>query len=212
MIKSKLATFRKAARLTQQQLADQIGAHWTTISRLETGKLDLDLNWAERIAPALGVATWDLTKGPPPPENVFVQGGFGRGGLSIKSYENNGKNQLVLPPLFSNSWNLIEDDSFFPMFSKGDLIHLSIVTVEQAESILGRYAYAFAKDPDGNFFGVLARGKNKDSFCVRRPNMPDSGDFDPVLFMVVDAARFAIPLPDSFDPEPIPDLDPVRTN
>lgn len=47
---NRLREFREAAGLTQQQLADKVGAHWITISKLERGKMKLTTEWMERLA------------------------------------------------------------------------------------------------------------------------------------------------------------------
>ena len=55
-----LARLRKARRLTQTQLADAVGCHQATISKLERGDKNVTLDLIERIAGRLGVEPWEL--------------------------------------------------------------------------------------------------------------------------------------------------------
>lgn len=57
---SRVQSYRKAAGLSQEELAEKIGAHTITISRLERGKMKLNQDWRERIAAALGVNPREL--------------------------------------------------------------------------------------------------------------------------------------------------------
>ena len=49
-----IAALRDQVGVTQEELADKVGAHPVTISNLERGKLPLTLDWKGRIAAALG--------------------------------------------------------------------------------------------------------------------------------------------------------------
>jgi putative transcriptional regulator len=55
-----LARIRKARRLTQTQLAEAVGCHQATISKLERGDKNVTLDLAERIARVLKVEPWEL--------------------------------------------------------------------------------------------------------------------------------------------------------
>ncbi len=57
---NRIAHFRKVAGLTQQQLADKVGSHWITISKLERGVNGLSVDWMERLAEPLGVKPHEL--------------------------------------------------------------------------------------------------------------------------------------------------------
>ena len=59
-----IALFRKAAKLTQQQLGDLLGVHWVTISKLERGRIKLTLDWADRIGRVLSVDAFNLMREP----------------------------------------------------------------------------------------------------------------------------------------------------
>lgn len=55
-----LARIRKAKKLTQTQLAEAVGCHQATISKLEKGDKNVTLDLIERIARVLGVEPWQL--------------------------------------------------------------------------------------------------------------------------------------------------------
>jgi DNA-binding XRE family transcriptional regulator len=73
--RNRIAEHRKARGMTQQGLADAVGAHWITISKLERGRIKLTTDWLEKLAPPLGVHAHDLLPGAPlgfaEPENIF---------------------------------------------------------------------------------------------------------------------------------------------
>jgi transcriptional regulator with XRE-family HTH domain len=61
--KNRIAEERKARGMTQQQLADAVGAHWITISKLERGRIKLTTDWLDKLAKPLGVSASDLLPG-----------------------------------------------------------------------------------------------------------------------------------------------------
>ena len=50
--KNRIAEERKARGMTQQQLADAVGAHWITISKLERGRIQTDHRLARKAGGA----------------------------------------------------------------------------------------------------------------------------------------------------------------
>ncbi len=59
---STLKRLRERRKLTQQQLADRVGAHRVTIAKLETGALRPGVDVLEGLAKALKVKVTDLLK------------------------------------------------------------------------------------------------------------------------------------------------------
>jgi transcriptional regulator with XRE-family HTH domain len=59
---AKLVALRERRGLTQQQLADKIGAHRVTIAKLETGVLRPSVDMLESLAGALRVPVTVLLK------------------------------------------------------------------------------------------------------------------------------------------------------
>jgi transcriptional regulator with XRE-family HTH domain len=53
---------RRAAGLSQEQLADESGVHWTYLSEIETSKVSPSISVLRRIADALGVRASQLVR------------------------------------------------------------------------------------------------------------------------------------------------------
>jgi transcriptional regulator with XRE-family HTH domain len=51
---------RRAAGLSQEQLADQCGVHWTYLSEIESAKVNPSISVLRRIATGLGLRTSQL--------------------------------------------------------------------------------------------------------------------------------------------------------
>jgi transcriptional regulator with XRE-family HTH domain len=62
-----IAEWREEKKLTQEQLAQRLGASNVTVSRWETGKRQPDYNAQAAIAEALGVDPFDLRRHPAQP-------------------------------------------------------------------------------------------------------------------------------------------------
>jgi transcriptional regulator with XRE-family HTH domain len=67
MSPNRIAEQRKAKRMTQHDLAEALGVHWVTISKLERGKMKLTMEWITKISGALKVAPIELM----PENNTF---------------------------------------------------------------------------------------------------------------------------------------------
>jgi DNA-binding XRE family transcriptional regulator len=58
--RNRIAEVRHTRQMTQQELADAVGAHWITISKLERGRMKLTTDWLDKLAEPLGVPPRDL--------------------------------------------------------------------------------------------------------------------------------------------------------
>ena len=154
--KNRIAQARKARGLTQQELADQVGAHWITISKLERGIIKLTTEWMEKLARPLGVHpggllavpflfSADETKLPPEPG---VAEGTGRlirelGGRRIT----------------------VQDDAYEPFLHRGDQVDLealSEVAAKDRQSLEG--GLCVFENGKVTRFGFLYLGKRAGSF------------------------------------------------
>lgn len=61
---NRVKELREQKGLSQEQLADRVGAHYTTISKIERGVQQLNVRWMERIAEALGVTVREFVEQP----------------------------------------------------------------------------------------------------------------------------------------------------
>jgi transcriptional regulator with XRE-family HTH domain len=57
---SRLKELRVAKGMTQEQLGDRAGCHFSTINKLETGKQQLTTTWLDKLARGLGVSAAEL--------------------------------------------------------------------------------------------------------------------------------------------------------
>lgn len=207
MAKSRLAEARKKAGLTQQELADAVGAHWTTISRLETGKLPMSFAWAKKIGEIVHIPWELLMGGEVDPQVVYVQCEISNAGRNVYGYYQAGNSLVALPTTGSGFWALVKDESFFPQFRQGDLLHFTAHPIEKIDELLGRTVMLIVKEVAPiDFFGTLARGINRDRYCVRNTGAPDSVDLDPDIVALADIHYLQPRLLPTFNPEIVPEV------
>jgi DNA-binding XRE family transcriptional regulator len=123
--KNRIAEERKAKGMTQQQLADAVGAHWITISKLERGRIKLTTDWLEKLAEPLGIRGIDLLSGPSNPSSdirsSFIRFGDLEGRFSRRSgpkpTRGQGARQLK-----------IEGSTYEPFLHAGDVVSLDSLT------------------------------------------------------------------------------------
>lgn len=159
---NRIAEIRKQKKLTQQQLADLVGSHWITISKLERGVMRLTFEWMSKLADALGVAPGSL---------------LGREGNFLAEHEVRVDGRVVsgrllpanLPEIrrvkevvdrwdarFQPFWAELSDDSLLPFFVAGDLLQFTWIANEAAFSAIGRVVVARLTD-ESLLMGVLTR-------------------------------------------------------
>lgn len=71
-IRSRLRELRRAAGLTQAELADRTGVSQPAISQLENGIMSMDLQWMRAFARVLGCAPADLLPDEDNPDRLDV--------------------------------------------------------------------------------------------------------------------------------------------
>src|SRR3954467_9953744 len=59
---------------SQSELAEHVGAHWVTISKLERGQMQLTQEWMERLGHALGADPAELVTDLSVPEAIAIYG------------------------------------------------------------------------------------------------------------------------------------------
>lgn len=64
-MENRIREWRKRRGLTQKELADKAGSHWTSISRLENEHMQIDEKWLLAISTALEVSPADLLSDEP---------------------------------------------------------------------------------------------------------------------------------------------------
>lgn len=110
----KLAEARKAAKITQKELAEKLGINRATLSKYENGTIDLNLSQLQKIADALGCSKWDLIETTTPaeiyrrdieqysnmapvsfPQDSFRQHAVNRVSLAIANVDETGVQEIV---------------------------------------------------------------------------------------------------------------------
>ena len=59
---NKLKELRKRRKLSEDKLAEAVGTGRSTIVKLQNGALPMTVEWAEKLAPALGCKPWDILR------------------------------------------------------------------------------------------------------------------------------------------------------
>ncbi len=92
MSTNRIREFREAKRWSQTDLADELGMHWQTVQRAESGKVTLSIDKQRRYAAALGVSV----------DELFLAPQFRS--VRIKGYVQAGH--------YAETWELPEDDQY----------------------------------------------------------------------------------------------------
>lgn len=142
---NRIAELRKLKGMTQQALAEAVGSHWITISKLERGKLPLSFEWAEKLGKALGVGEFAVFKQNPSSHPIFVDGLISEGGKASYFSDGEGKEgfetyhvDLDLNRRGGTYWFVIDNDGFFPFFQTNDLIQVEWVSPKDPSLFLNR--------------------------------------------------------------------------
>ena len=67
---NRIKEFRKLRNLTLEELAKKLGVSYSAIQKLESGVVDLDINWMRKVADALEVKPYELLPMDMQPEKI----------------------------------------------------------------------------------------------------------------------------------------------
>ena len=163
---NRIAEERKASGLSQQELADAVGAHWITISKLERGKIKLTTQWMEKLAAALDVGERDLLRSAKPIAKALVIGSVTDSGEVIVFPESEWTNTSIRSSHFAQgAWLAVDTEFYSPILHPGDFVFLSLVSPTVMRSPLsgnlktmtGRLAFVEHKKRRG-LIGMLSCG------------------------------------------------------
>ncbi len=148
--RNRIAEARRFLGMTQQQLADAVGAHWITISKLERGKIKLTTEWLEKLARPLGVHPSELLP------NFGLM-------LAEPSDQFSAPRSLrpQNPPLQATTL-IIMNFAYEPLLHAGDvvrLVPLTTLTAKQRKQSEGKLAFDGATMSSS--FGFLYPGKRR---------------------------------------------------
>lgn len=137
----RIAKARKTAGLTQQALADALGVHYVTMSKIENAKAGMTVDQAMKLADILNISAYDLL-GSGPYSNVLNLKGFIYHAGIIKPNEKKVELTVVsfIDPFSSEEyeWFEIRTSEFYPMVHEGDRVRTSVLPDEDADLYLDR--------------------------------------------------------------------------
>jgi transcriptional regulator with XRE-family HTH domain len=196
---NKIAEVRKRRKMSQQALADAVGAHSVTISNLERGKAKLTHEWLDKIAAALGV-DWPALLDDEPATRVYVAGYIAKQGEVHWTTETTTVDaKLGFTSVYGAEWLLVGDDTLYPAFQAGDLLRMVVVDDEEPEILaacLGRLCLVQSTTNDNQFIGYLQRGTAANRFTFNRISATPITDVEIKLLCVIDRAMYRPALPE----------------
>jgi transcriptional regulator with XRE-family HTH domain len=158
---NRIAEERKSSGMSQQDLADAVGSHWITISRLERGRMKLTTLWMERLARALNVLPIDLLASTKPIAPAVVSGAVGEDGTLALFPKSEWSKTSVKNTHFNspgNFWVEVDGRSHEPVLHPGDFIQLIPAPDDDiGRAVLGRLCYLELKKGKGRL-GFLYEG------------------------------------------------------
>lgn len=172
---NRIAEHRKARGFTQQQLADAVGSHWITISKLERGVMRLSDDWRILIADALGVDEWDLVVGARTLPLVHVEAMIDEGGvITALGDDNTGEafqisTDYFTTPLFR--WVVVAGDALWPWYQDGDRLCFRDLPEDRFDEVRNRLCIAWYKNSEGEgavVAGILKRGRTHSLHTIDR--------------------------------------------
>lgn len=114
---NKIAEVRKQRQLTQQQLADKVGVHWMTISKLERGRMQLTQDWIEKIALALGVPLARLVSWDPLVREIMTKGVITEGFVVEEEEHAESRNSRMTKPSLPPPLGILSMATIYAPFS-----------------------------------------------------------------------------------------------
>jgi DNA-binding XRE family transcriptional regulator len=193
---NRIAEHRRARKMTQQTLAEAIGSHWITVSKLERGKMRLSDEWRSMIAQALNIDEWELVAGARPLPTVHVEGRIEEGGKIIGMDEEDTSESFHLSSDYfthpSYRWLTVSGDALWPWYQDGDRICIMNFDPAELESVRGRLCVVWFEGKDGEevTIGAIERGRTGGTYTVSRVGSPPIRDFKPTHVAVVAMAVY----------------------
>lgn len=188
---NRVAEIRKRMGLTQSQLAEKVGVHWITISKLERGQIQLTEEWRVRLGEALSVdhdlflpANRRLT-------TIEVAGEIMPGGI-VQMYEDDDPHTFTVHNgafhALNKVWYYVNSDALAPIFQDEDLLCFARNDDVDPIKYVNRFSMILGEDETGadrQVFGYPHLTSKADYYTILVPNGP------PVMNLRID---FLFPL------------------
>lgn len=176
--------------MTQQQLAEAVGVHLITISRLERGEIKLTEEWMHKLAGPLGLADPAHLMGPDEIQvEVSIEHAVDDRGrvVSLDQPSNMFLSGEILYDM-EKRWIGVIGEALYPWYRPKD--HLAVrLSLEPVSVHIGRLG--LAKTAEGEeFLGLLMGGPNVGAFEIHFPSAPPVRSRIIVEFAPVMAALF----------------------
>lgn len=204
---NKISRIRKLRSLSQQQLADKVGAHVITISNLERGQAPLTAEWMERLSEALQVEEGALLM-VERPLRIFIGGEIGANGLDFWKGEEKyavayARSLPAERPISADlpRWVVVHDESLYPLFRQFDVIRLVPLLEDQPVEIelaIGRLCVAKVQGmaKEKLVVGYLQRGSGPGLISVNPISGPPLTDQKILALFLVDRAIYQPEFPE----------------
>lgn len=192
---NKIAHVRKSLGMSQQELADKIGAHSITISNLERGKAALTGEWLERLASALQVDEIALLN-EERPERVYVAGEITAKSIEFWPHDQNYAVALGKTiPMSADvpKWLILRDDSLYPVFRAMDVVRVIPVLEYDRNEVkwaFGRLCIVKVKTRPTTIVGYLNPASRQDQVSIDPLSGPSLLDVTAELIYVIDRAIY----------------------
>lgn len=180
-MRNRIKEFRKAKKLTQQQLADILGIHLTNLNRMENGRSAPDLTRLQQVADALDTTPNELIVPEDEGSRFKVKvGGYIGAGARIYPVSDFGigealeEVELDLPLPAGTVAAIVRGDSMMPVFEDGDLIGYFRDSTDPM-TVLNRTCIVQVTDGP-IYIKTLKRGSERGLFTLSSFNATDIED------------------------------------
>jgi transcriptional regulator with XRE-family HTH domain len=168
---NRIARVRKEKGVTQQELADKLGVHFVTVSKLERGKMQLTTKWISRIAEALDVDPEEVWTTTSFVDRIALHGGIANGGIQDWDLKKLAGYSIPTEDFFDESsvYIGVSDESLSPFFHWGDALKFTWYTESMYGDCENRLALVTADD-GRQILGTVERYHGDSVFDLRAMN------------------------------------------
>jgi transcriptional regulator with XRE-family HTH domain len=191
-----IAKIRRSRGLSQQQLADLVGAHVITISNLERGKAYLTNEWLTKIADALQIDE-DALLVTERTYKVWVDGEIEANYIQT-AYPNQNRTVAYAAyfpdtPAHFPIWLRVRDNSLYPLFRASDLVRLVEISQipEHIQLATGRLCVVKTREKHVYVGHVVGSGSLHGTINFNPIAGPAMRDILPSAIFLIDRALYA---------------------
>ncbi|WP_276120349.1 helix-turn-helix domain-containing protein [Pararhizobium qamdonense] len=205
---NRIAEVRKRQGLTQSQLADKVGVHWITISKLERGQITFTEEWRYRLGAAMDVDADIFLPTNRRLTTIEVQGEIMPGGI-VEMYgtEEDQHTFTLWNGAFhalNKLWLYVNTDALYPLYHDEDLLCFARNDSIDGLKLVNRFCMVFGTDENGadrQVFGYPHLTAKADHYTILVPNGPPVTNLKAEIFFPLVSVFFHIPSIDDEDEE-----------